>query len=348
MLFEKIKFNTEQERVRQIWLFNYMILEYYTKHKEKKKHYSVLPLLKKTCMQPIKNKEVFYLKINSDKDYSFRCLQHWINIINYYEGDFYIVCDDLRIKKNIYNTINFANKNIKFISSREQKLKNYVNNIATDKWYNATYAQLITFYHSRKYNIQRFWNIDADDTMLCLCADEVAKILKNISNYAIINNVDAFSLDMHRSRTKGKHWSFGITYIQNKVDWFELLPKDNSWIKKYEQYDYSFNLDWYFTNLKDHNLANIQTFFIENMLFVHFGEFLFNPIYANVCIFRKDIFEFPILHDILGTKKYGKIKVFDDVIPVCKVEDIERCYYFMQNFQTPLMVETKMKKNMWG
>lgn len=42
MIYEKIKFNTEQESVRQIRIFNYPVVEYYKRHGEKKKHYSII------------------------------------------------------------------------------------------------------------------------------------------------------------------------------------------------------------------------------------------------------------------------------------------------------------------
>lgn len=45
MLFEKIKFNTEQESVTQIRLFNLPILEYYKRHNEKKKTLFTVPCI---------------------------------------------------------------------------------------------------------------------------------------------------------------------------------------------------------------------------------------------------------------------------------------------------------------
>lgn len=104
MLFEKIKFNTEEAFVTQVRLFNMPILEYYIKHNKKKKHYSLLPVLKKKKSYSYnpENEYLFYLKINSSDNCSFSCLQHWINIIGWIGGDFYIICDKEDLERKVY------------------------------------------------------------------------------------------------------------------------------------------------------------------------------------------------------------------------------------------------------
>ena len=48
-----------------------------------------------------------------------------------------------------------------------------------------------------------------------------------MQEYSKQNDVDAISFNMHSTRVAGKHWTWGITYCQTKIDWEKLfLEKD--------------------------------------------------------------------------------------------------------------------------
>lgn len=348
MLFEKIKFNIGRtDESRQINLFSFPIVKY-LKSKKNKHDYLLFPCINKE--HDAKNKEIFYLKVNRNESYSIRCLQHWIDIINEYRADFYIICDNQDLKQRILKQVRFRDKNIKFLKSiKNNKTKKIVSNIATSLWKNATFAHLTPFYHSRINNITKFWNIDADDTMFALYADKVAQIMKEISSYANNNNLNAFSLDMHTSRTHGKHWSFGITYTQNNIDWFQIFMnnKDTSWRKAYLQYDYNFNLDWFFTYLRDNNLAQNETFYIDNLLFIHFGDFLYNTIGSGASIYSKKKIKYPILYEIFGAETLGLIDINKNIIKFNNDLSLNDCQKFMRKYQTYIEVPSLPRDNMW-
>lgn len=352
MFFEKIKFTTEQEVVSQIRLFNFPIMEFYRKNNERKKYLSLFPTFKKNRRYSCEpNEHLFYLKINSTDNHSFSCLQHWIDIIEQIQGDFYIICDKENLERKVYQKIRFQNKNIKFIKSEySNSIKNIVKNISTKYWIKATFAQLTTFYHAKKLGVKCFWNVDADDTMLCIDPQKCAQILKNVKQYADNNDIDTFSFDMHASRTKGKHWSFGVTYINNEKDWFKIFAnnKDTSWRDKYLDFDNEFNLDWFFTYLNESSKAKCKTWYVDNIIFIHHGDVLINPIYAWIGKFNNNKIEFPILLNLYGNTKYGNIDILDSDIKFdigLKQGDSEK---YMNNFKSYLEISSKPHDNMWG
>ena len=346
-LFEKVKIKLKDEHIREIRIFGITCFSY-VKLKNKIKYIFPCKVNNKTIN---KNRPVFYLKINRNDDVAIKCLQHWLNIIDELDSDYYILCDKKELKDKILKNITFRDGNFKFLKSyRNSELSYIVKNIATKIWINATYAHLTSFYHSKINNIQSFWNIDADDTMFCLNKSKVAACLKSIEDYAAVNDIAAFSFDMHRSRTKGKHWSFGVTYTQNNMDWFKLLKKnkDLSWREKYEDYDNEFNLDWYFTYLKDNKVINLRTFCLRNMLFVHFGDVINNPIYAWAGIYTENKIKFPILLDLYNSKKYGEIDIHKDVVCFDGNFTLKDCYDYMVKENCYLEVSSKQHDNMWG
>ncbi|MGN1124948.1 MAG: hypothetical protein ACI4SM_02055 [Candidatus Gastranaerophilaceae bacterium] len=223
-----------------------------------------------------KNRQMFYLKFNSNNfGYSIFCLQHWINVINEIDADFIIICDKQELIKEIKKHIIFKNDNIKIIKSDKKIPQKIVKSIASDFWLKAGIAHLTTFFHAKKNGINEFWNIDADDTAFMSEPKVIASALTKIKHYADKNKIEAFSLDMHRSHFYGKHWSFGVTYINNGNYLMQLIKnvKNKEWHNDKKLYDKQCNLDWYFTYLLDTNQANIGTFNIDNIYFVHFGLF---------------------------------------------------------------------------
>lgn len=273
-----------------------------------------IPLFSKFKTQ---NKPVFYLKISKKQDYFYVIFQHWINIINELNADFYIVCDDIKLENRLLRRLVFKDSNIKFIrSQRTSKLEQIVKHIATPLWRKATFAHLTTFWHAKKYGIKEFWNIDADDTMLCLKPSECAKLIEEVQDYARKNDISVFSYDMWKSRTKGKHWSFGISFIRQNVDYFKYFRqnKDFCWIEKYKEFDNNWNLDWFFNYLKDSKNIKIESFYIDNLMFFHVGDMLFNIIGSSVYLWHDGFVEFPILKHVYGDSILSKFPVSKDVV----------------------------------
>ena len=263
------------------------------------------------------NKTVYYLKVNRNADYTIKCLRHWINIIDKLDSYYCIICDNKSLIKKINKLTNKNKKNyIGLIPSYILPLKKATRYIATKRWENATYAQLSTFYHSKKYNIKNFWNIDADDTMFLADAEKVAEMLNNVQTYATRNNIDAISLDMWHSRTKGKHWSWGIAFVQNKIDFFKIFNnlENNNWQNSYLDYAIDFNLDWFFTYLRDKKIANIQTFCVENLYFVHWGNFLLNPSGSCVSYWENNKIHYPLFKDFIEGNNVDSMDIAEKTI----------------------------------
>ena len=312
-IIDRIIVKVKKGKFRQIRVLGILVFEYY---KENNKVVNLQMSLFKKCHVE-KSKPVFYLKINRNTDYTFLCLQHWIDVLSVSNRDFFILCDNLQLEKEVLRKVIFPNSNIKFIGScKNSRLKKYVKKIATKWWPKATFAHLTTFYHAKQNNIKEFWNIDADDTMFALEPEDIRSILQNVENYSKTNNIDAISLDMWHSRTRQRHWSFGITYINNFSEIFNILDSltNTDWQNNYKDCDVAFNLDWFFTYLKDEKKYKIESFYIENCYFIHWGNFLINAIGSSICFWQNGYLNFVILKDIYKDNSLGMVPIADDCI----------------------------------
>ncbi|WP_428058217.1 hypothetical protein [Candidatus Avelusimicrobium faecicola] len=307
-LFEKIKLHTMDSTKSRVILVLGKPLVYYQREHFFKSFTFAWNL-------PVKNTSipVFYLKVNRLADYTLPCIQHWINIINNTGADFYFLCDNKKLQNEILRWICFPNRNVKFISSWRKKLKKIIFNIGTKNWIKATAAHLTSFYHAKQQKITKFWTIDADDTMICQYPEKGAKFLQQVELYAEKHNVAACSLDMWRSRTKGKHWSFGVCYVRDMVDFCSIFDRneDLSWISNYLKLDTAFNLDWFFTYLKEKKNIKIESFYFSNCYFIHWGSFIFNPIGASVYYWENGKLCLPVLAEVFQKKDLGVFKIAD-------------------------------------
>jgi hypothetical protein len=260
-----------------------------------------------------KDVPVFYLKVNRDAAYTIDCIQGWINIINEIGADFYFVCDNKMLEYKILRKCYFRNGDIKFISSIGKPINKVANSLYTGPWENATHAHLTPFYHARKRGIKKFWNIDADDTTILLNPVKVAEVLGQVEKLSEKECISAISLDMWRSRTYGKHWSLGVLYINDNVDFCHVFEsnKDLSWIKKVEGYDDAFNLDWFFSYLKLQGKIKIETFYIDNCYFIHWGNFILDPTFSGIYLWKDGKVIFPILKDIYKNTEMGVLDIAD-------------------------------------
>lgn len=259
------------------------------------------------------NQPVMYFKIDRMSDFAKPCIQHWVNIACHMRADYYFICDNKFLKYHILRTVNFPGADIKFMPSSRRPLKSICKALCVPYWENATYAHLTPFYHAKKCGAKRFWAIDADDTMICLQHKRVVEILKAVQAKANENDMSAISLDIWRSRTLGRHWSWGIAYVNDNVDFYNIFDSnpDLSWTTPYQEIDVNFNLDWFFTYLKDFKKIKIETFFVENMQFIHWGKFLREPIRASILIWSNGKLTFPILNYIFKNRQLGEVDIAD-------------------------------------
>ncbi len=278
---------------------------------------------------------IYFLKINTDTKYAYRNFQLWINNIFTKDNNPLIVtvCDNDLIADKLEKNIEWHDTKHELIQSYRKETKNIISKIANKKWENAGFAHLTPFYYSKNNGLPEFWNIDADDTLMCVDDVSAARVMEQIENEAKKNKIDIFSLDMWRSRSKGKHWSFGITYVSGGVDWIEKIKECT-----YEGINIEFsdrvrpkNIDEFFTYIKNHDASvNIGSFYVKNLMFVHYSEdFLYNPIQSSVYKYGDGVIEYPLLLSIFNVKTMGKIPVYGDVNPIDIDIHMSDCEYFL-------------------
>lgn len=314
-MINKIKINIQEGKLNLFEIGN-IVLWSYGKFRGKK--FNTLNPYKKT--ENLSTRPTFYLKVNRDIEDSILCLQRWIDIANAYGSDFYILCDNDSLRKRILNNINFYTPEIKFIRSQKDIFKNILKlqNISP-KWVNAACAHLTVFEHSKKNNIENYWNIDADDSLFLTEIKNVLGILKEAENYATINDIDLFSFDFWATKTQNHHWSFGITYQRNTKDYFELLKNNFINWENYKNWTSVHNIDWVFTFLKNTTKINAKSFYVENLYFIHFGRFFSDLKNANIAYWSDGKMYWPIWSHIFKDQR--------GVFEIPQTEDIARLNY---------------------
>lgn len=311
-IFEKIKINTRNDKVRYIRFLERTILQYVKNGNKVKIFFPFLYRVKT-------DGPVFYLKFNStNSNYAFFCLQKWIDIVEKTGNDYYIICDNKKLENKILKTIKFTSYNIKFLKSNRKFLKNIVEKLITPFWRKAAYAHLTTFWHAKKNKIKCFWNIDADDTVLVDSPANIAYYFSHIENFAEQNDINLFSLDMHYTRYYGKHWTFGVTYTR-QID-FNLATalkhvKDIKAPIKLRKILPSgeFNLDAAFTALQMEHYTNIQTFNINNLYFIHWGVIGTSNMYRLFQVLKNKKLCYPIASECFKNYEFGCVDIPNDV-----------------------------------
>lgn len=259
---------------------------------------------------------VFYLKINRNERYTFRNLQNWVNIVESIpDSQYYILCDNDELQQAVLEQVVFENSKVDFIKSckTSPKLDYIVSNVTNERWRNAGYAHLTTFWHAREKQYPSFWNIDADDTCICLRTERACEMLRMAESYAREKNADALSLDMWLTRTMGSHWSFGITYIKNRADWYEVLESQckNEELKATQIR----NIDGYFSCLKMCTDIKLETFYVENLKFIHYSDDLFKrPHSSGFFHWKNGTLIQPILLYCFGIEQLGILPVAEGIV----------------------------------
>lgn len=258
---------------------------------------------------------VFYLKVNRNEKYTFRNLQYWMEIVETVpEARTYILCDQKELKQAILEKIRFKRK-AEFLESNTDapELKEIVPHITDERWRNAGYAHLTTFYHARKNQFPSFWNIDGDDTCICLSPERICQMLSLVEAHVQEKKIHASSLDMWTTRTKGNHWSFGITYIDNQVDWFGRMKK--YYLDEKIKSSQVRNVDGFFSCLKNHSDIRLETFYVENMKFIHYSDDFFKrPDVSGFFHWKDGYLILPILLYCMEIESLGRLKIPEELV----------------------------------
>ena len=226
---------------------------------------------------------------------------------------FYFLCDDRKLEREILQKCVFEHGDIPFIASMKWHLRRRAKFLYTSKrWRNAAYAHMTTFYHARRIGANRFWNIDADDTMLLMPGVKVSEAMRQVEKIVEDENLSAMSLDMWYSKTRGVDWTFGVTYINDNIDFCRIFEsvRDYSWTEPFRDYEVRFNFDWYFTYMKHIGGYKIENFYVDRCYFLHGGDYLISPCSAWLCVWRDGQAYYP-LADVLHVSEIREFPIVD-------------------------------------
>ena len=264
----------------------------------------------------------YYLKANSNNLITQINICNWIAIAACEDKDakIYLVCDNQKLIDDLSSIYPSHFNLVEVIPSEIDSdiLNKLVSATISSNWSPAGYAHLTTFLHATRNGYSAFWNIDADDTYMAASCEKTKEILKDAESLAKEKGIDALSLDMHYTRLGGVHWSFGITYIDNTVDWFDIMAK---YVYAYQDMKEvrgvtGSNLDWFFTYLKSHSGRRLESFYVENLRFIHStGAILMHaPWYTGVYYWENGRLISPFIKDVLGILAAGDLAIPEDVI----------------------------------
>lgn len=263
--------------------------------------------------------EVFYLKINRFSTLTVKYLTHWIEIAKQFpDARAYVICDDPDLTQFVERTINFGELYHEFMTSRRdsQELHYIIQNAIADRWKPAGYAHLTPFLHSREMGYENFWNIDGDDLGLFAEPERIAQLLLTVKNYAEEYEIDEFSIDMWRTITYGHHWTLGVVYTRNSIDWLEILKshcQDSLLQQLYK--NTLINVDWFMTYLNDEiQAAQIESFYAENLRFIHHDNSDYIYPLASIRYFADGRLYFDVLVHEFGMGRDGSITAASDTI----------------------------------
>ena len=271
--------------------------------------------------------EVFYLKMNQPRLYAYRYLRQWYDIIKEIPNSkVYLLVDDPDMQKHIRNNFNFKGvPTVELESNRTSEELAEIVQVFSPRWRAAGYAHLTTFLHAREHGYKDFWNIDADDIGLYAEPRRIAELLCYVKDYAKNNGIHCFSLDAQHTIYKGVFWTFGVTYTQNNLDWLKIMREhcnDSAFLEKYfiltestkESYVHR-SIDWLMTYLREIKIANIETYYVENLrAVINHDEDAYRFPTRGLRYWQKGKCWFAVLCDAFGLGERGAIPIPQDTI----------------------------------
>lgn len=258
-------------------------------------------------------KNAMFFKVNRISEYSLACIHRWMDIAEAMNSLVIIICDNPELEKQIFKHTWFKDPNIRVVTSKRSIYSSFISNIASKSWKNAACAHLTAFYYARQFGVSKFWSIDADDTMFLCESTKVVELLIKAMNYAENENINLFSLDMWKSRTFGKHWSWGITYVRDKDNLYEQLTQEKNakWTDDYKDCfePQNTNSDWHINSLVKRGFnIRIGTFYPNETGFIHWGAHVFNPVGSYICKWKDGYISYPIM-EALGVKELSRVPI---------------------------------------
>lgn len=332
-IIKKVTLRTKKYKIKKIYFLGILLYQYikiirYNKTQDKFKSYKFYSL--KDFCSPHKHKRIFYLKVHRVHRTSIDCIRHWINIADKMNAFIYFVCDNPIMKEDIIKQISFPNKNFKFIKSDRKTLKTEIKTILNkverqQMWERIAYSMLTPFIHAEKNNFAISYNIDADDILLCIGSERVCEALKKAEQKAKDEHLDLFNLDMFYSKSYGVHWSFGVVICMNPAKCLNILKENTKWRnnkKLIELYNicwldkFNFNIDWFFTFIRDTKQLNMKTFYIDKALVAHMPDIILEHGWAFMLQWKNNNIHFPILSDFYKRDVWDTVPIPDECVKI--------------------------------
>lgn len=266
---------------------------------------------------------IFYLKVNREKSYVIPNIRHWLDSILVNENRVYLVCDNDHLIDEIKRTLVPIYGDLDFIRSinDSEDIEQILDSISLGVWKKIGRAHLTTFYHARENKYEAFWNIDADDTFFCLSPERIRELINHVAVESTEKKVDLNNLDMWHSVSVSEswgstpHWSFGVTYTNNKIDWFKIMKAHANDMDYLGMDKLHCNIDWYFTYLSTLSGITIKSFCFRNLKFIHFCSNGFDyPHKGAFYYYRPETIEFPVLKYCFGSCELGEIPIAKDTL----------------------------------
>ena len=249
---------------------------------------------------------VFYFKINTCSPYMLRNLRHWLSAMEAYGGgEAYLLCDREDVKAAVEAEFPAP---LPWLSSRsDPELRRITGAVCEERWTACGDAHLSTFFHAREQGFDSFWNIDADDTRMCVSPEKIARILREAEAAARREDLALFSLDMWYTQTLGRHWTFGVTFVRDPaacIRAFSAHAADPAYFRMVEERRLFRNVDAYATCLRDMVRAlRAETFYVENLLFVHYAEdLLYKSVGSGVMQWSRGVQLLPLMYCLFGLR----------------------------------------------
>lgn len=316
-------------RLKVIFIFGIPIIQYVKK--DGNRVFSRTSFFKKR--RPENNQRIFYLKVHRPGLLAFYCIQHWIDTIFRLNGFIYFICDNKEMEESIFSPpyqCFFYNENFKFIRSDKRTLTKYLRKLFSDTdkksyWMRIGAAMFTPITHGYKMGYNEVYNIDADDIMLLVRPEKIAKALAMAETYAREKDLDCFNYDMFVSQSFGTHWSFGVVLNRNLGKTIKAIKENADWkhneliIKKHNIVyadKYNYNVDWFFTFLRDTSRLNFSTFYIENATVIHMPEIIMVPWWAFAITWHNGKITMPVLKYLYKEINFDELPIFKQSVKI--------------------------------
>ena len=285
---------------------------------------------------------IVYLKVNRFSDYLIPSVKNSVAILQLLpDTKIFFICDNMGVRKWIEDEVDLSKLDFEWIPSQrdDPDMKLFIDKVTAPNWHNAGFAHMTTFWHARENHFENFWNMDADDFRFFDPPEKTAKMFTEVERFADEKKIKIFSMDLWPTISYGKHWTFGITYTDNRFPWFDTLKKivtNDICMHNYAAFiQGGQNVDWFFTFLRFMNyVSGIESFYVENLRFAHHLHDIFLMHCAGVRYCTNGRYHISFFENEFGLGESGSIPIDRDVYKIDIGLTAQDSYdYFYNNYQ---------------